>query len=262
MRYKLPAPVDFLKASLLVLFFVLQGQVAGANTHQSLDQFSFVGTAYAIEKENNPESILYTEHHRIFKNDMGEYVMGTVEYRNAEGELIAVKELSFSSRQTLPELRFDDLRTSNAFETKNELVEKSSTVRLVTQEASSIEISNVEIDKPSRSVVDAGFDLFVLNSWEALLKGEKVRLDFLALTRASFYGFYLKKQKLVGDQVIIELKPSSFFLNMLMDPIVLTYDLKTKRLMRFEGLTNIEKVIDGKAFGENYIARIEYVYPE
>jgi hypothetical protein len=260
MRYKLPAPVDFLKASLLVLFFVLHGQVASANTHQSLDQFSFVGTAYAIENEDRPEMVLYTEHHRIFKNDLGEYVKGKVEYRDAEGELIAVKELSFSSMQTLPELRFDDLRTRNGFETKNELAEKKSRVRLVSQEGSSIEINSVEIDKPGRSVVDAGFDLFVLNNWEALLKGEKVRLDFLALTRASFYGFYLKTQSVADEQVVIELKPSSFFLNMLIDPIVLTYDLKTKRLLRFQGLTNIEKVINGKAKGENYLARIEYVY--
>ena len=49
---------------------------------------------------------------------------------------------------------------------------------------------------------------------------------------------------------------------MLVDPIVLEYDLESKRLLSFEGLTNIERFNNGKRSEENYVARIDYYYQE
>ena len=46
-----------------------------------------------------------------------------------------------------------------------------------------------------------------------------------------------------------------------MAPIYLTYDIQYKRLIRFEGITNLEMVEQGKGLGDNFVARIEYSYP-
>lgn len=46
-----------------------------------------------------------------------------------------------------------------------------------------------------------------------------------------------------------------------MDSIILTYDINNRRLLRFEGLTNMEMVESGRGTGKNHVARIEYFYP-
>ena len=90
-------------------------------------------------------------------------------------------------------------------------------------------------------------------------------MDFLALTRAQYIGFELKPIESEKAEkkglMILSLQPSNFLIRLVMDPIILSYDLETMRLLRFEGLTNIERVNKGKGLGENYIARIEYSYP-
>lgn len=255
-------PLSYL--TLLVYIFAVQCVHAKQHEvpHEEFKQIEFTGTAYAVSEENESDRVLYVEQHRIFQDSQGAYVSGEVVYRSAAGDVLATKELDFSSRQTLPELRFEDLRTNSTFETRNHLNASSALVKLSHYEGTSSDTSKVDIENLNRSVVDAGFDLFVSKHWENLLEGKRVKLDFLALTRASFYEFYLQKDKVLDDQVVIKLKPSSFLLGLVMEPVVLTYELASKRLLRFEGLTNIEKVVKGKAKGENYIARIEYVYPE
>jgi hypothetical protein len=246
----------------ILVIFVFISMEANAKSHEEMVQLKFMGTAYALNQDSQPEHILYTEHHSILQNALGEYLESKVEYRSAEGNIIAIKALNFSEQQTLPEISFDDLRTKNSFETKNRIDQHTASVLLSQQEGSSLQTTTVGIDRVGRAVVDAGFDLFVLKHWDALIAGNKVKLDFLALSRASFFGFHLEKKTFKDGQLIISLKPSSFLLSLLVDPILLTYDADSKRLISFEGLTNIEQVVDGKAEGRNHVARIEYTYSE
>ena len=157
-------------------------------------------------------------------------------------------------------VRLSRYRTRQYLETRNDLNTQKNVVDLTSGYDSLVDSSKVEIENLERAVVDAGFDLLVLKYWDKLLNDQKVEFDFLALTRASFYRFALKKEMIKESEVIFSLRPSSFLLGLIVDPIRLTYDVNSKRLMRFEGITNIEKVLNGMPTGNNYIARIEYQY--
>jgi hypothetical protein len=100
----------------------------------------------------------------------------------------------------------------------------------------------------------------LLQYWDVLIDKQTLEFEFLAPTRAQLISFSLAS--VFQDDAIIELSlaPSNFFLRLLVDPIKLTYDKVTKRILIYEGLTNIEKTKQGEATGEYYIARIEYRY--
>ena len=117
----------------------------------------------------------------------------------------------------------------------------------------------VKLDEPL-IVVDAGFDRLIESRWNTLRKVKELDFTFLAITRAQLINFEAIEIKANENLINVELHPRNFFINILVKPISLEYDQHTKRLLSFEGLTNIEEFKDGQRTEENYIARIAYRY--
>ena len=117
----------------------------------------------------------------------------------------------------------------------------------------------IKLDK-STVVVDAGFDRLIEASWSKLIENKKVDFTFLALTRAQLINFEAIYTGLSKGVIELEFHPRNFFINILVDPISLSYDEKTKRLIHFQGLTNIERFENGTRTEENHLARIDYLY--
>ena len=60
---------------------------------------------------------------------------------------------------------------------------------------------------------------------------------------------------MVKPAYVFRMEPANYILRQIMDPIVLTYEKSTKRLIKYEGISNLN---DNK--GKRYIVSI--VYPE
>jgi len=221
----------------------------------------FTGTAYEIDSEK----MLYVEQHHINVNEAGEYISSEVTYSGLDGNIIAVKTLNFSQSQTMPQLTFIDKRVDANIKVDPFVNEAENKVSIISERGEKRKLSHVKITSRGASIIDAGFDLFVIQHWQSLLAGKTIDMDFLALTRAQYISFELEAVDMNegGDDglLVLSLRPSSFFIRLLMDPIYLTYDINSRRLLRFEGLTNIENVEGGRSIGENFVARIEYSYP-
>ena len=220
----------------------------------------FTGTAYDIDSEK----MLYREQHRINVNEAGEYLSSEVRYSGLDGNIIAIKTLDFSKSQTMPQLTFIDKRVDSNIKVDPLNGDAQNTVRIFSERGEARKLSQVKISSSASSIIDAGFDLFVIKNWQPLLAGKTIGMDFLALTRAQYIGFELEAVSSKGRSdglLVLSLRPSSFFIRLLMDPIYLTYDINSRRLLRFEGLTNIENVEGGQDIGDNFVARIEYSYP-
>lgn len=120
------------------------------------------------------------------------------------------------------------------------------------------------------TVIDAGFDEFVRRHWDDLLKGEQKPFQFAVPSRFGFVEF--KIERTFPDRnpqtdpyyqrqtVSLSMTLASRWLAWLLDPITLTYDRSTKRLLRYEGLSNIRDTRDGA--DKNYDVDIRYVYPK
>jgi hypothetical protein len=212
----------------------------------------FQGKAY----DPSSGQLLYTEKYQMQVDKKGHYLNASVQYVNPKGKLFATKQVDYSLSLTAPSIYFRDLRNDHSVEVKynspqlwlkyfNKQQERS--VRLTT-------------DPDEKVVIDAGFDQFVQQHWQQLLEGRTLSFEFLAISRAKLIGFKITQVAQKKDRAILQIYPRNFFLGLVLRPIELTYQISTKRLLEYNGLTNIAKVVNGKVQDDNYVARIEYSY--
>ncbi|MDX1451352.1 MAG: hypothetical protein R3183_02260 [Oleiphilaceae bacterium] len=234
-----------LRAATLTL--LLLSTVAGANSLQ------FTGHAF------DPESgeLLYTEHHYMERDTSGALTQGRVIYRGGGSDSSAVwadKRLVFGANPLLPELSFYDQR----FGTDLNLTRQANRIVIEQNSGEGLQQQGLSLPEEKRVVADAGFDRLVEREWHALLNGTSIEFEFVAITRGKLVSFQIRKQSQSDQRVVFIVEPQNWFFRMLVDPIVLHYDLAQRRLRRFEGLTNIAKARDG----DNFKARIEYSYAD
>lgn len=237
-------PQNYIKVILSFAFFAMSLLVT---MNVQATALQFIGTAVDLETG----ALVYTETHNVTLDESGDYLRTEVSYVAADGQLISTKTLDFSKNKLAPKLIFSDPRNNLRY---NTTLSPDYLVLETTQGGDTatdvIAISENDI------VVDAGFDRMLYRHWDMLLAGNERSFDFLALTRGSTIEFTLSTVSKSDTDVRFKIEPSSWFIRVLMDPIVLDYDLKTKRLMRYEGITNIAK----EGGDSNYSAIIEYRY--
>lgn len=214
-----------------------------------LHAFQFVGKAF----DSNTGELIYQEHHEVSLNQNQEYERTHVVYKDKKGNVFAQKQLDFSGELLVPQVSFTDTRSQVMLniERQKDVV----SVRYQDQRES----LKADIRYHQRMVVDAGFDQLLLENWEAVLNGDTLKFDFLAPTRGQLIGFSLIPTKQTETIIQFDLEPSNFLISLLVDPIKLTYDKQNRRIIRYEGLTNIEDINQD---GEYYVANIEYEYTQ
>lgn len=236
------------------IFIVLLGFLLSLNTFSSVEgqvnSFSFVGVAYDVESN----SVLYKELHTVILNAQQEYEKTLVEYTDVEGNVFAKKRLYFNHNLMAPDVYFVDNRASTLVEVETK------TDTLIVNYEGRLDDASARIKAVSMMVVDAGFDQMLIQYWDKLLDNQPLDFEFLAPTRAELISFSLTPVYQDNQVIKFELAPSNFILSLLFDAIKLTYDKSSKRILVYEGLTNIEEFKPGKQTGDYYVARIEYRY--
>ncbi|MFY0641510.1 MAG: hypothetical protein JXR16_10730 [Bermanella sp.] len=221
-----------------------------ANATNAVSDFSFEGRAFDLDTNG----FLYKENHRVQLNERNQYTTSLVIYSDINNEVFAKKMLNFSANLMTPTVDFDDTRVG----TTVDVIKADG--RLNVRYKSASDEASAMIESVDMMVVDAGFDQMMIKYWDSLLKDKELEFEFLAPTRAQLISFNLKPISQNEEIIKLELSPSNFILGLLFDPIKLTYDKSTKRILIYEGLTNIEKFENGKGTGDYHAARIEYSY--
>jgi hypothetical protein len=105
-------------------------------------------------------------------------------------------------------------------------------------------------------VVDAGFDEFVRDHWDALQRGDSVRFSFLVPSRLDAWRFRIEKHQDVRigdiDASVIRLGLGAWW-GFLLPHIDVAYANGSRDLLRFEGISNMRDMA-----GDNYNVRIEF----
>lgn len=209
---------------------------------------SYSATAYSLDGEE----LLYVERH-IEKWLDGKLSSREVTYEDADGELIAEKEVRYGADASIPSFEMTDFRTG--------LVESAQVgaqrVELFSGLATESEDSKL-VTLPETAVIDAGFDAFMRNNFERILDDERLEFEFAVPAAQRFFRFRLQPRgrSTYGDREAVEItmKPANPLLRLLLDPISLTYDLEG-RLLEFRGLSNV-----ADPDGDRYKARIVFDY--
>jgi hypothetical protein len=201
-----------------LLLALASGSVGASN------EADIVGEAWAI----GGEELLYRELHACNETRS----QCEITYVDAGGETIGVKSLDYSMTLPAPKVTMRDLRRGKTTTSPAGL-------------------------KPD-VVVDAGFDHFIRQSWDALSAGDEVAFPFLVLGRSKPLGMRVTNSGAACEVGLTCLSVSldAWWLAMLTDNIELTYD-SNRRLVRFAGLSNIPD-----AQGQRQNVEIRYRYAD
>lgn len=205
----------------------------------------YVGYAYALDSDE----LVYTETHREVTTENGRVLLSTT-YADPAGRPFATREVHFQGMDPVPDFELTDTRigyTEGVKETEAGLV-------VYKREGDDEVRKSLEPGKHP-VVVDAGFDRFVQQQWDALQAGHFARFEFANCERLALIALRLSRvasrETQYGPVTDFQMEPNNWLVRMLVDPILISYRDEDRSLLEYRGLSNIKR-----ADGENHVVRI------
>ncbi|MBR31293.1 MAG: hypothetical protein CMN77_08250 [Spirochaetaceae bacterium] len=199
---------------------------------------------------------MYTENHAEHWQN-GKHAYSIVTYTDPQGKVMAVKRIVFTGSKVAPNFDLSDKRSG----LEEGARVSGNSVTLYHKPSSSEGKDSQTVNVPSPIVVDGGFDYFVRSNMQSLLAGKTLTGNFTVSHRLDFFPCRIYKVKdltfLERDAVMFVMEPTNIVIRQLADPIYIIYDKKTGRLLRFTGVSNLEK-----PDGSNYRVHIVFRYPD
>ena len=198
--------------------------------------------------------LLYREQHLLRRDADGRLLERLVLYRCPDGRPFARKHMDYRGALLAPAFEMDDARTGY-----REGLRRTPVPRLYVRASRNAGERSAPL-RGADVVVDAGFDEFVRAHWAALAAGRAVPLDFAVPSRLRSYRFSLARvgQARIGgeDAMLLRLRLDGW-LAWLAPDVSVAYGLQSRRLLRFEGVSNLAD----PAGGRNWLARIDFGAP-
>lgn len=230
-----------MKASAIILFSVIMFSFTGA-----LKTESYVGYAY---KEGATIPV-YTE--KFTDKIVGGRPIETVtKYYAANHKLIAQRTLNFSKSAFSPDFKTQDLRTGHIEGAET----KGKKVRLFVKENHESTLNETTIRIPEPVVIDGGFNQYIKANWNELEKGKVLAFNFAIASRLDYYKMRAVKISTTEKTMKVKIEPDRKILRLLASPIVVIYNIDTKRILSYEGISSISD-----EHGDNFM--IKLVYPD
>ena len=207
---------------------------------------SFSGSAYAL----GTDSLLFRETHFLYSGPNGGERL--VLYACPDGRPFARKWSRDEGNPQAPDFDMTDARMGYREGVRREGEQREVYVQ---RNAAQPEQSGA-LQLPADGVIDTGFDVFVQRHWDELVRGDTLKLPFLVPSRRTFFAFKATKVEQPAappNSVTFRLASSSWF-SFLLPHIDVSYDLTSRRIVRYEGLSNVRDEITGK----NYRVHFEY----
>lgn len=193
---------------------------------------SMVQREVAFASELDDGTALYREEHLV------RWVEGRAEerlvmYRCLDGSAFARKRVRYADDALAPSFLLEDAR-SGYREGAERIAEGLRVAWTGPGEGESAAVVDARA-----LVADAGFDEWVRSSWEPLAAGETRSLDFLVPSRLRTYRFDVEAIDTDDPGLrAFQLRLGGWF-GRLLPSIEVAYDADTRRLVRFEGLSNL-----------------------
>ncbi|MBU2711236.1 hypothetical protein [Zooshikella harenae] len=174
-----------------------------------------------------------------------------VTYTTPDGNVFATKTVNYETTPLTPTIVFNKLK----FNQRESVFIKSNNVIILHEEDNQRQEHQLPL-KPNL-VIDAGFDTFIRKHWSKLLANKSFSFEFLSINENSTYTFQIEKTQEDSTTASFTMSLDSFIGGFFVDPIIITYEKKEQKLIRYQGLTNIPKDKE-----TNFTATIIYTYNE
>lgn len=206
----------------------------------SATEYSFSGYA----RHPDTGALLYIETHQVRGGGTpGE--TRQVSYRRDENSPpFALKSLRYGAERERPEFEFSDQRSGFAESVRRD----ARGFRVTSRAGAKGRLRSAALDETDVAVIDAGFDEFVRNRWDALQAGESIDARFLVPSRLDAVEFRLRRTgaaSIDGEPVTVIRLSLASPLGWFLPDIEVSYRDRDRRLMRYRGLTNIRDARGG-----------------
>lgn len=232
----------------LVASFLLSGAfMANADEAIAEQTVRYTGIAYSLKDTQ----ILYREEHTLTL-EKGQPTERTTLYYDADDAFFAEKNNRYHAQPATPDFMLTDdrYRYSESMEQDGK--------RWQVEYSEPNESGKKTLSKPDYTpVIDAGFDEFVRASWDKLMDNNTVNFSFAVPSRLEWINFRLIPKSQKDGILQVEMRLKSRLIAWLLEPVYLSYDIQSQRLMSYRGLTNIRS-----SDGEGIKAEIRYTYPQ
>jgi hypothetical protein len=218
--------------------------------------FAFIGSAnadvgervgYAYDKQTG--EFLYSETHREVMED-GRIVKNTVSYRDSAGNVFAKKYIDFQRSLTMPDIHLVNAENGHLEGARG----AGERLKVHFRQLLDTDVREASVETPGDGIIDAGFDRFIEQHWDALVAGEVIEREFLIPSQLDFYTFEIERVRNENPyEHVFQLRIKSMFLQIFVQPALVHYDSRTRSLLRYEGISNIR---NGE--GQNFDVRIEF----
>ncbi len=213
----------------------------------ALQQRQFSGRAVHAETGQ----WLYNELHQQQLRG-GRWVAGTIRYVSPTGQLLGEKKLEFGKDRFVPLMR-------TVYPTLGE----EEAITQVSEATVTMETSNKAGQRKTREVirvaglaVDSGFHVFLQDRLDELAAGRTVQMQLGVISQFDHFRFRVRRTEAAQGSVLrLVVEPDSM-LRLLLSPVRLAYDLRSRDMLEYEGLSNLLDPQTRKA----PVVRITYDY--
>lgn len=193
---------------------------------------------------------LYTELHQQQLRG-GRWVAGTIRYVSPQGQLLGEKKLEFGKDRFVPLMRtvYPTLGEEEAIIQVGE-----TTVTMETSKAGQRKTRDVA--RVAGLAVDSGFHVFLQERLDELASGRTVQMQLGVISQFDHFRFRIRRAELAQGNVLRLVVEADSMLRLLVPTVKLSYDLRSRDMLEYEGLSNLVDPQTRKA----PVVRISYNY--
>jgi len=239
--------------SLLIIFHPCTLLAASTTTSPDSTLTPYHGTAFDLERKTPAYSEVNCENYHN-----GKLLRIKTTFSGQDGKPLARKNLNFEQYPYKPDYVFNDERTGYEEGAKVE----SQVIVVHYRDSTHAPLCQKSIQVPEPCIINGGVGIFIKQNWEKLMAGNRLAINMVIPARLDYYGFVVygdvTKTLPIGETGGRETKaivvaPTSSILKFLISPIVIYYDVKTLRMIRYQGIVNLT---DAK--GRSLRVKIDY----
>ena len=233
-----------MKAKSIAGVFAILG--AFGSTCASAAAQIYAGDAYDLK---SGVLLFREEHYRYSAGDIGQQL---VLYRCPDGRPFARKLSRDDGDAQAPDFDMVDARL-NYHEGVRRLADRR---EVYVKRSEELPEQAESLVVPRDGVIDVGFDEFARRHWDDLAAGKTLSLPFLVPSRRVFYSFNAKTDNTPSATTMTVRLSIGAWYAFLVPHIDVIYDRASRRLLRYEGLSNIRN-----DKGKSYSVRLEFPTP-
>lgn len=200
--------------------------------------FAFKGFVY--ELDSNRQKVLYTIERTNTVEENKEYL--ALKFIDPQGQIAVTEEAFFEEDQLTKYIVNYHLQQE-----QGEILVKNGKVLFQYTEGGKTKTS--EEKWVHNFIVGLSMKKYVTQHWQSLIDGKTLNVRFGVDYRRDTVGFSLfrlKEQEKEEGMMVVKMKPSSFVIAALVDPIIFKFDIKTKEILSFVGRTKPKQLVNGK----------------